>query len=499
MTVIRTLRIIALLPLALSAIAIAQEVNSATGDPLDEEAITILDQSVPVAEEGPPEADPELNDIDDRDLLLAEFARFKELKAAGALDEAENVAKRIIELSIRATGPKSDDTAKALHNLAVIQHQTNDYEAAQQNFSAAIEIIEDNEDQLNERLINPLQGLGVSQLESGRPDLALRTFTRAVHISHVNEGPHNLDQIVLLESLAETNLRIGAPEDAKNNQDMIYALNIRHYAGNAMAMIPSLMRRAEWQRRTGYILDERATYRRAIRIIENANGKDHVTLIEPLMKLGESYFFVDTGESSSYQAATAASGEMYFKRAVRIASENTDADWLILAKAKVSLGDYYNFRSELSRARSNYHDAWVLMSEEEGRLDLRKNTLEVLTPLNEEPIPRFAGDASSADRRPDDNNLREGEVIIAYDVDSRGRVAQLKIVEARPVEFDDMRRYIQREMRARIYRPRFVDAEPVDSPNQTLSHKFYYRQDELDELRENSGAQSPPDGESDQT
>ena len=46
------------------------------------------------------------------------------------------------------------------------------------------------------------------------------------------------------------------------------------------------------------------------------------------MKLGESYFFVDTSESSTYQVATAASGEMYFKRAVRIAGENPDADWI---------------------------------------------------------------------------------------------------------------------------------------------------------------------------
>ena len=495
----RILQFTALLSLAFSALAIAQDDNSAISDPADDEAITILDQTVPVAEEGPPEEDPALEEIDDVQLLLAEFGRFKELKEAGVLDQAENVAKRLIELSIRISGPTSDDTARALNNLAVVQHEMNNYEAAQQNFSAAIEIIEDNEDQLNANLINPLRGLGASQLESGRPDLAVRSFGRAIHISHVNEGPHNLDQIEILESLAETNLRLGSTEDAKNNQDMIYALNIRHYAGNSMAMVPSLMRRAAWQRRTGYILDERATYRRIIRIVESVNGKDHITLIEPLMKLGESYFFVDTSQSSSFQAATAASGEMYFKRAVRIASENPDADWDILANAKIALGDYYNFRSEIGRARSNYKDAWQLMSEEEDRLEIRKSVLEVLTPLNEDNIPRFAGDATSADRRPSDNNLREGRIVVSYDVDARGRVTSLKFVEANPVEFDEMRRYIQREMRTRIFRLRFEDAEPVASPNQMLSHTFYYRKDELDEIRAAEGAEAPPKDDPDQT
>jgi tetratricopeptide (TPR) repeat protein len=496
----RILQFSILLSLACSAFAIAQASDPTTDGAENDEAITLLDKTVPVADAGPPEEDPEPDGIDDRELLLAEFAQYKEMRDGGALDQAENIAKRIIELSIRISGPTSNDTAMALNNLAVVQHQTKDYEASQQNFSAAIEIIEDNEDQLNKGLINPLRGLGASQLESGRPDLATRSFGRAVHISHVNEGPHNLEQVEILEALAETHLRLGSMEEAKKNQDLIYALNLRHYAGNAMAMVPSLLRRASWQRRTGYILDERATYRRIIRIIESVNGKDHLTLIQPLMKLGESYFFVDTSESSSYQSAVANSGETYFKRAVRIAAESPDADWMTLATAKIALGDFYNFRSEINRARSNYRDAWELMSVEEDRLDTRKSVLEVLTPLNGDTIPRFAGDASSADRRPDDNNLREGRIVVSYDVDSRGRVSALKIIEANPVEFDDMRRSIQHELRTRIYRPKFENAEPVDSPNQMLSHVFYYRQDELDELRKESGATAPqPEEEPDQT
>ena len=82
-----------------------------------------LDQVVPVADEG----------LDDEDLATAigptaeellaeEFARYKELALSGVLDEAENTAKRIIELQIRISGPASTGTAKALTNLAIIRN-----------------------------------------------------------------------------------------------------------------------------------------------------------------------------------------------------------------------------------------------------------------------------------------------------------------------------------------------------------------------------------------
>ena len=290
------------------------------------------------------------------------------------------------------------------------------------------------------RIIEATNGKGWFQLESGHPDLAARTFGRAVHISHVNEGPHNLEQIGILESLAETNLRLGDSEEAKNNHDMIYALNVRHFSNNSMEIVPSLLRRASWQRRTGYILDERATYRRVIRIIEATNGKGDIALIHPLLRLGESYFFIDTSDSVEFYTSTAASGEMYFKRAARIAEENPESNWKTLAKAILALGDYYNFRSNLGRARKTYREAWELMSAEEDRLETRKQTLEVLTTLNENPISRFAGNASDGDLQPDDSDLREGRIMVSFDVNARGRVTGLKVIEANPIEFESMRR-----------------------------------------------------------
>lgn len=453
----------------------------------DEDSLNGLDQTVPVAEEdealvdSPPEDDIDLND---RDLLIAEFERFKTLQEVGSYDEALNAAKRVVEMSITQTGPTSNDTARSLSNLGLVQHRVGNYDAAQQNFQSAIDIITDNEDKLSSMLINPLKGLGAAQVAGGRPDLASKTYSQAVHISHVNSGPHNLDQIEILEALAETNLRLGEIASAKNNQDMIYALNLRHYRGNSMDLIDPLMRRASWQRRTGYILDERATYRRIIRIIETKNSKDDLSLIEPLMRLGESYFYVDTSESNAFQSSSVTSGELYFKRAVRIAEENPEATWQTLVDTKLALADHYNFRGDQSRARKVYSEVWDLLSDDEARLETRRNKLEQLIALNEDAIARYIGSATRKDRTSANSELREGRIVVTYDVSSRGRVGNLRIVEEEPAEFDDLRRTVVRELRTRIFRPRHVDGQPVDTPDQVYRHTYYYLQDELEQARD---------------
>lgn len=443
-----------------------------------------LDQVVPVADEGPVEENPATDTGPATEELLAqEFARYKELVSADVLDEAENVAKHIVELQIRINGPMSTDSAKALTNLAIIQHRTGQYVAAQQNFQTAVDIIEDNEDRLNAALVNPLRGLGASQLEGGRPDLAARTYVRAVHITHVNEGPHNMDQIRLLEALAESNLRLGSSDEAKDIHDTIYALNLRHFDSDQMGLIPALMRRGAWQHRAGYIVDERATYRRAIRIIESMTDKKDLALIDPLTRLGTSYFYVDLKGSQAQHSTLRSTGETYFRRALRIAESNPDSTWEIEVAARLSLGDYYMRRAQYPRARRIYRDAWDTLSEDEERLDERRESLEQVVLLKRDELPRYAG-AAAHDDGPDLNeSVQQGTIIVGFSVTTRGRVSNLKIVEANPVEFTEMQRFLRHELRTRLYRPRFEDGDPVATADLTFTHTYFYWQSDLDALR----------------
>jgi tetratricopeptide (TPR) repeat protein len=444
--------------------------------------------TVPVAENDL-EADvaAELPAITEEQMLLDEFERFKELLGSGALDEADASAKLIIELAISTSGPRSADMAKALTNLAIVQHQAGEYDAAQQNYESAIEIIEDVEDRLNEALVNPLKGLAAAQLQSGRPDLAARTYQRAVHVTHVNEGPHNLDQIDILENLAEVQLRVGELETARDIQETIFALNARRYNVNSMEMVPSLMRRAQWQHRAGFIFDERATYRRVIRIIEEEVGPGSTQLIEPLILLGESFFAIDTSGTQSYQPASLSTGEIYLRRALRVAAESPDADWQMITNATLALADYYMQAGESQRGREAYRNAWNLLSERDAegkKLDRRRAELETVRLLRSGRLPEYIGDAKPTGVQEVDDPIRQGTITVSYAITDRGRVTDLALVEQQPDVFADLQSEVLREVRRRIFRPRFEDGEPVATPNQVLVHSFYYRQSDLEAARQ---------------
>jgi len=443
------------------------------------------EQIVPVAEEGIAEdGDYSVPDVTPEDELAAEFELFKQLMKENVFDEADTVAKRVVELAIGTHGPQSNEFAKALTNLAIVQFQTEQYDAAQQNFESAIEIIEDNEDRLNAQLVNPLKGLGAAQLESGRPDLAVRTFKRAVHVTHVNEGPHNLDQLDLLESIAETHVRMGDLESAKEFQDAIYAINVREYELDTPELVPSLLRRAEWQHKAGFIFDERATYRRAIRIIEEHNGRDSLDLVEPLILLGRSYFYLDASGQVSFHDSSMSSGEIYFRRAARIAEEHPDTNWQVVAQAQLALGDYYMYNNNPQRGRQVYLDAWNLLSNEEAGLDVRRIQLEQVVPLKQNKLPSYIStdeDKKAPDEKEDP--LLQGSISISYTVSTRGRATDLRMIEAQPAEFERMTNLVQREVRRRIYRPRLEGGEVVETPDLILVHKYFYRQSELDAAR----------------
>ena len=145
---------------------------------------------------------------------------------------------------------------------------------------------------------------------------------------------------------------------------------------------------------------------------------------------------------------------------------------------------YYIFRAEQSRARRAYVDAWDILSAEPDRLAERHAALEQITPLTGDPIPKFVGNATRADREMQNSSLRQGQIIATYGVSSRGRVIELKIVETTPVDYDNLRRLVQRKVRSQVFRPRHEDGLAVDTHDLPFSHTFYYLQEELDEIRE---------------
>lgn len=443
----------------------------------DPEPAGHTEQVVPVAEEDPVSVQDTSGREANEERLLEEFARYRQMVQEGILDEADVAAKRIVELAIRVYGPLSRETASALNNLAIVQHSTGQYDAAIQNFTSAVEIIEVVEDRLNAALVNPLKGLGAAQLSSGQPNQARQTFERATHITHVNEGPHNLEQVEILESIAETYVRMGELDEAREILDRIHALNVKHFEENPLGLLPSLMTRADWQHRAGYFADERSSYRRAIRIIEAGGGSDDPLLVEPLRRLGESFYYYDAEITQTQQLGLVATGEMYFKRAVSIAEDAEDFDRRELVRTQLALGDYYTYVEKYSRAKRIYADVWDQLATGDEGLALRDELFRDPVPIWTEPLPEFAGDGSKLR-----SDIGSGRIVVDFDVSVNGRVRELRS-EAFPPEFTDMLRMVHRDIRQRVFRPRVVDGAPVEAPGLRFEHAFSYSRADLDKMR----------------
>ena len=444
----------------------------------DDVGVDPLEQTVPVADEDAlPE--PQQDEVSE-ERLLTEFARYRVLLQEGTLDEADVAAKRIVEMAIKVYGPRSRETANALNNLGIVQHSNGQYDAAIQNFTSSIEIIELVADRLNDALVNPLKGLGAAQLGNGRPDQARKTFDRAAHITQVNEGPHNLDQVEILESIAEAYIRMGDTKSARDILDRIHIINVKHFEEDPLGLLPSLMSRADWQHRAGYYAEERATYRRVIRIIETSSGKNDPMLVEPLRRLGQSFYFVDVSTATPPHQGLVSTGEIYFKRAARIAEKSEDMDWRDRAKAQLVLADYYMYTDSQNRARKIYKQVWDRLSEEDEKIFQRSVWFKDPVAIRAEVLPAFAGNASPGNPARDD--IASGKIVVDYTVSARGRVRDMR-TEAFPQEFTDMQRVVHREIRRRVHRPRLLDGAPVASEDIRFEHEFSYTKADLEALR----------------
>jgi len=411
------------------------------------------------------------------------FELYRDALANKNYVEADTLAKRVVELSIQLNGLDSHDSAKAITNLGIAQHNNKDYEAAQLNFTASINIIERIDDRLSIALVNPLQGLAATQAATGRPDLATRSYQRAIHVTHVNDGPHNAGQVDSLESMAELYISMGEIKDASSIQQNIFSIQSRNIDPTSLDIIPAMEKRAEWQHRLQFYDNERATWRRLIQILEKHHGNKSLELVEPLKKLGRSYLFVSLAEYDFQTDVSTASGETYLRRANRIADENPDSNWEIVEDTLLSLGDYYILSGRPNQAARVYLEAWAVLSdgEEEDRLVIRKDHLEEPHILQRVYPARYYNSLREDDGNQPPGNFETGSIVFGYSVGANGRINNLIHLETQPAEIEDFAQPVARSLRRLIYRPRLEDGRPVSTHEFVYTHEFFYRPPDIKE------------------
>lgn len=129
-------------------------------------------------------------------------------------------------------------------------------------------------------------------------------------------------------------------------------------------------------------------------------------------------------------------------------------------------------------------EIWESLAEDDTKLLFRDEVFSRAVPLNGRPIPEFASEAGPNPLGTPSEEFLQGSVTVSFSITDRGRVANLEPVEVQPAEFTDMEKLVHREMRARLYRPRFEDAKPVKRTDEVFTHLFYYKQSDLEDRRE---------------
>lgn len=436
------------------------------------------------------EGDDWVEEPSEQEVLAEEIRRlfelYKESLENSQFLEADTLAKQIVELSIRVNGLDSFDSAKAISNLAIVQHRNRDYDSALRNFEASIDIIERIDNRLSRELINPLQGLAATHASMGRPDLASRTYQRAVHVSHVNDGPHNKDQVETLGSMAELYLSLGEYEDASDVQESIFSIQSRNIDPDSIDILPALRSRADWEHRLQRYERERSTWRRIIDVLESEYGKDSLELIDPLTNLGKSYLFISPVEFEFQPQVSSASGETYLRRALKIAQSNPDSEWKTVERTMLSLGDYYILSGRPNRAGRSYQEAWEFLTEGDDpeKLRHRRDNLEKVAVLQQVFPPRYYNSQREDTGQPPPENFSSGTMSFSYTVGPSGRVEDVVHIETQPRDIKEFSDSVGRMLRRQMYRPRLVDGELVSTPEIYYTHEFFYRPSDLPEPTE---------------
>jgi tetratricopeptide (TPR) repeat protein len=374
--------------------------------------------------------------------------------------EAATVAEEVVErLSIAS--PNSLSLGVAIANLAILQRRAELYDASEDNFQRAVDVIREVDGQFSEAAINPLIGLGVTYRARGDYYEAITVFEEARTVSRRALGLMNERQIDILDQLSNTLVRMKDYEEADRHQLMALQLQERIHGADTMESLPAIYKFAVWLRTSFRYQEERDQYIRAMNIIREFHDESHPAMVKPLR---------ETGISFRVQKFAEGRGVSALRRALEIAESQPEPDKRLIAEILVDIGDWNVAFSKVGPSGDEYRRAWAILGELDDGDELRRAWFD--SPryvLRENPSNRGLIEAGESDAVP-------GNVLVTFDVSDLGRTSGVAVVESQPpgLKDDSTARAINRSR----FRPRMVDGEFVWVRGLARNFTYHYRPQE---------------------
>jgi hypothetical protein len=414
---------------------------------------------------------------DSSDEQRENFASFTEALANLSWSEAEVSAKQMVEIANADKNSSTQDAAfaraAALQNLAVAQQFRGKHESAKQNYVAAIDVIVGADNNLSPELILPLRGLAIAHLDMEEVREAFEFYDRAMHVSSVNFGPHSLQQLPILDEKLQIYLSREDSTSALDVLDRVTMLYTRKYPKYSEERLPAYYLQADIYGKLGLSAAERSAWRSILAIKQEHYARNDPALIEPNRKIAEN--LMRAMLKDEFRSVTTSAAERHLKAALWIADNSAEQDWKVRTDCLLSLADFYTLFDMKGRARRYYAEAWDLMSSNESYLGARSDELEAPVPLALPAPERYANfeyNPNRDDLDPDD--YLEGEMVMSFDVNERGRTEKLRLVRADPENFPEMELRLRNAVKEFVYRPRLTDGKVAATGGLEYRFRYFY-------------------------
>jgi tetratricopeptide (TPR) repeat protein len=409
------------------------------------------------------------------------YTAFRTAFDAGKYLEAVAPAQRVLTLAEQSSkDAAAEDIQVAVMNLAMTQYLADDYVGAEESYKRAIKLITDSGRPLHQRLARAYAGLATTYHDGERHDLAVKNYEQAVALVRRSEGLMTEQQVPIIQKYIDSLTQLGRYNDALQAQRYVLRIATRKYGDNDARLAPTLEQIGRWLMQVGAYDQSRRTLKRAMDLVETAEGDKSPKLVNLLMALAacarkqmldpamtpvtspdaeRSTVMQDPGmPGTTYSPATLwAEGERALTRAVAIAESRPDPVAAQVADARTQLGDWYQARGQPDKALSHYQQAWAAATQVLQKY-AGKTLAEALfgKPVLLQIVPPDSWNKYS--QRPRDQ-IEVRHVEVQFTVTPDGKTGDWKVND----DSGDRKRAERTidSLRAARYRPRLDKGQPV--------------------------------------
>lgn len=344
----------------------------------------------------------------------------------------------------REHGPNGQALIAVLSELADAELAIGEKEYAAVRLERVVELIRQHEGRYTQSLMIPLLRLANIYMDSGQFERAISQLRYAQHLTHRRDGVYSLDQVALIEELARAFLGQDQSDEAQREMRLAFDLSRRVHGEDSLEHVPGMMRFAAWFRLAGEDRKARRLYLRSIARLEQANGPEHYSLIEPLTHLAS------TASRMGYYRAER---EAALIRADHILNRQPGADTEDKAASAVRIGDFYTRLRQADDAELHYQRAWqILAASDDPRLDHSKI-------FSRPVVLNFPYSMLPDTRRGLIIHQDEVDVTYELDINADGKVTRVELVDHNGPT--SLNRTLRKNAFALRFRPRIHDGQPV--------------------------------------